>query len=440
MATTKETANSLRLIELKARNVKRLQAVDIQFSNGVTIISGRNAQGKTSIIKAIEGAIRGKRYRGDSFLRRGAGSGDVYVDLGRLRVYVELSEDGAERLRVTGSDGTPMKSPQAVLDRLYDEFTFDPLAFTRMDPAKQRELLIDLLGLRDMLAEIEAERDRAAGQRKSHGDMLEYLDRRLKALPAPKAGLPREPVSVDDLTAQLTEMQTTASENAKVRAGLTTREGELARMRQTLQDHVASLASYEERVAAMRKAIEAERSAIKAREADLEVERQRLAHLVDPSMDEIRSQLAEIVDTNKQVHAAHEWFSIDGQIGEAKKRYETACEDVKALDDRKKQCLAEAKWPVAGLGFDAESGVTYNGLPFSSASSAEQLRVSAKVGMSRHPELRLMHVEDGSLLDAQSMKILAECAGDEDYQVIVERVADEKRGGEVYIEDGMVAS
>ena len=50
--------------ELELENVKRIKAVKLSPSpSGLTIIGGRNNQGKTSVLDAIAWALGGERYR-----------------------------------------------------------------------------------------------------------------------------------------------------------------------------------------------------------------------------------------------------------------------------------------------------------------------------------------------------------------------------------------
>jgi hypothetical protein len=83
--------------------------------------------------------------------------------------------------------------------------------------------------------------------------------------------------------------------------------------------------------------------------------------------------------------------------------------------------------------------VTYRGLPFDQASSAEQLRVSVAIAMAAHPKLRVLRIKDGSLLDERSLAMLEEMAEAADYQVWVERVDTSGAVG-IVMEDGAIVA
>ncbi len=100
--------------------------------------------------------------------------------------------------------------------------------------------------------------------------------------------------------------------------------------------------------------------------------------------------------------------------------------------------LAAANFPVPGLGFN-EDGVTLHGIPFSQASTAERVRVSTALAMSGSPTLRVMRIDGGEALDADSVQVIKELAAAHDYQVWIAAVSD-RRGVGVYIEDGSVSA
>ena len=83
--------------------------------------------------------------------------------------------------------------------------------------------------------------------------------------------------------------------------------------------------------------------------------------------------------------------------------------------------------------------VTFQGVPFSQASSAEQIRVSVAMAMAMNPRLRVLRIKDGSLLDDQALAALREQVAENDFQLWLEVVTTSTEGGAVIIEDGKVA-
>ena len=102
------------------------------------------------------------------------------------------------------------------------------------------------------------------------------------------------------------------------------------------------------------------------------------------------------------------------------------------------RAVAAAHMPIEGLAFDDE-GVTYNGLPFRQCSASEQLRVSVAMCMAVNPTVRVIRITDGSLLDSDSLALIAEMAGANDFQVWCE-VVDESGQLGITIEDGSVVA
>jgi len=64
---------SVKIVRFEAENVKRIRAIQIvPFENGLTVIGGRNNQGKTSGLDAIMWALGGDRYRPSQVQREGS--------------------------------------------------------------------------------------------------------------------------------------------------------------------------------------------------------------------------------------------------------------------------------------------------------------------------------------------------------------------------------
>jgi hypothetical protein len=101
------------------------------------------------------------------------------------------------------------------------------------------------------------------------------------------------------------------------------------------------------------------------------------------------------------------------------------------------ELMERTNFPIKGLDFRAGK-VVYNSVPISQASAAEKLRVGMAIAMALNPKLRIIRIEDGSLLDRQSWNVIKEMAHQADYQVWIETVADEPGQG-IFIYDGQIA-
>ena len=140
--------------------------------------------------------------------------------------------------------------------------------------------------------------------------------------------------------------------------------------------------------------------------------------------------------TNRKVRASLERKRLEDEVRAADQLADKLSAQIEAIDDRKTELLASAKFPVEGLGFGVD-GPTLNGAPLQQASQAEKLRLSVAIGAALHPRLRVMLLRDGSVLDEDGMRQLAELAAEHSLQLWVERVGD-RDASAIVIEDGMV--
>ena len=152
---------------------------------------------------------------------------------------------------------------------------------------------------------------------------------------------------------------------------------------------------------------------------------------------ELGERLEGLEATNAAIRSNNTARAKAAERQRLREAYESLTKRIQAIDERKAQALAAAVFPVEGLGFD-DTDVTYQGVPLSQASSAEQIRVSVAMAMALNPELRVLRIMDGSLLDSDAMEAIRAQVADGDFQVWIERVGDADDGA-VIIEDGQVS-
>lgn len=414
----------MKIVKLESSNVKRLRAVEVEPSGNVVVVGGRNGQGKTSLLDSIAYVMGGERAICDEPVRKGQQKAKVVCTLDNLVVTRTITAGGGGTLTVSNRDGTAKySSPQRMLDELVGKLTFDPLEFSRMKPAQQLETLRGLVGLD--FSELDARRKKLYDDRTVCGRDVTGRQGQIEALPHyPEA--PAKEVSMESLAAEVEKVN---QFNAKQDAAEQKREAVRARI-ESVDEQIAAADAEIDRLTKHRQERAEFKGRLVAEEASLPAPMQRL------DAAPIRQQIADSEMVNAKVRANATRAAMQQQFQAAHDEYDRLTKEIEAIDDQKAKMLQATTFPVAGLGL-SENGVEFNGLPFSQASSAEQLRISVAMGLAMNPKLKVLLIRDGSLLDDDSLAMVAEMADAADGQVWIERVGE---GDEcsVVIEDGSV--
>ncbi|QAY16155.1 AAA-ATPase [Arthrobacter phage Sonali] len=401
-----------KIVNLQAENIMRLKAVEITPEGSVVLVGGNNGEGKSSTLNAMWLALGGGAASKSIArpVRDGAEEAVVRLDLGDL-IVTRKWKGSKTSLTVESKDGAKYSSPQSILDGLVGKLAFDPLEFAQYAPAKQREILMSLVELPFDPAELDANRKSIFDSRTDINRKVKELEGQVKGFYPIPAGTPDQEVSVAEL---LKEYRAAQDANARTE--------QIARDVHNNELLVQDL-----------------RMKLAQAEADLEGNRAALA-ACPPRMDlgAIQDKIDNAENINANVREAQAQTDVRHQLKVHQNKAEELTGRITQLDMTKADMLASAVYPVTGLGFD-DDGVTYNGVPFKQASSAEQLRVSTAMGMALNPDLRVMHIRDGSLLDEKNLDLIARMADANDFQVWIERVGKGDQGA-VIIEDGQVSS
>jgi len=409
----------MKIIELTAENVKRLKAVTITPDGSMQVITGRNKQGKSSVLDSIWLALGGGSAARDTDtpIRDGETTASVTLDLGDL-IVTRSWKGEKSTLKVKSKDGSTYSSPQKVLDALVGRLSFDPLAFTHLDASAQREALLSLV-------ELSFDPAAMAAERRQIYEIRTQVSRDVKRAEgmAETAGRydPNLLDVVESVGSLMDEMRTSEAHNRSITEFMVTGQAH--------DDYVDSLKRDIEFAVAKLKSAESARDEYLASAA--------AADLTFIDIDAISMRVDNIQAHREAVNDNAHALAASKEVKRARKEYADLTKSIEKLDAEKTTGLSKAIFPVPGLGFD-DDGVTYNGVTFKQASSAEQIYVSVAMAMTLNPKLRVIRIMNGSLLDADAMAALEKMAVDNDFQVWVERVSDGSGVG-VTIEDGEVA-
>lgn len=425
--------NPQRIVQLRVENVKKIKALTIDPSGNIITIGGKNGAGKTSTLDSISMLLGGKDAFPSRPVREGAESAHIVAKLTDYVVERTIGSDGSTALSVKSHEGAKFSSPQAMLDKIVGDLTFDPLAFTRMRPADQVAVLRSLVKLD--FRELDARRKALYDERTAVNRGIKDLEAQIDGMPF-DAAAPTAELSIADLLKQLEEAQNQNRNHAEVRRLVTIREGNLNEKKARLRDVAADITRLEEQLASLRKAAQRLAGEIDQDTLDLSNAAADADKLEDIDVSAFTDAIATAEETNAKVRMNRARLEAGKRADALEEKAGVLTAEIEKIDREKQEALEAAKFPVQGLAFD-DTGVLFNGLPFDQASSAEQLRVSVAMGMALNPVLRSMCIRDGSLLDEDSLRLIAEMADANDYQIFIETV-DTDGPSTIVIEDGAV--
>ena len=408
----------MHIIKLEAENVKRLEAVSIEPNGNMVVIGGSNGSGKSSTLDCIEYALGGKKRLCDIPLHKGADRGYIVLETDKYVVKRTFTEKDSY-IEVTTKEGFVIKSPQDLLNTLVGDLSFDPLEFTRMEPKKQAEVIKRLLGLD--FSKLDAEYQQIESDRRDVGRDGKQVKAMLDGIPLDESAPTSETV-VSDLIKELEAARKTNAQNERCRIAC--------------EDISRSIDSYKAHIQRLEAELAEAKENLEATIFDHQNAKDRVSACVDIETEPITTQIQEAESINKRFREAQQRKEYSSQYNAKIKEYEGLTARLREIEASKAQQIADAKFPVPGVTF-TNDGVMVNGIPFEQASSAEQLQIAVAMGLSANPELRVILIRDGSLLDENSMAAVAAMAEEYDADVWIERVGD---GAEVsiVIQDGRV--
>ncbi|SDW34080.1 AAA domain-containing protein [Arthrobacter sp. cf158] len=404
-----------RIVSLQSTNYKRLKAVRIEPDpdGNLVVVGGKNAQGKSSVLDSITAALGGVNAKTTPKpIRDGEDRAEIILETEDFVVTRRFTAGGST-LTLKSHDGAVYPKAQAKLDDWLGTLALDPLAFTQLSDKEQLKALLDLVELPFDPVKLDAERADLFSQRTEVNRELKQAKAAADSIQVTKEMSELQPVNVSDLLAKYRASKAAQDEVDARLKDLWSAEAELERVEGMLREA-------RERVADATRASDQAFIGARAHEA----------------AEDIQEKLDSVEQNNADVNTYQSWVRATERAGELQAESADLTGQIDAIDKSKAEGLAAAVFPVDDLGFD-ESGVSFKGVPFKQASSAEQLRVSLAMAIALNPKLRVIRIADGSLLDSDNLALVESIAREHDFQVWIEMVGDGDGRG-IIIDDGEV--
>lgn len=409
----------VKINSFEVENVKRVKAVRLQPSpQGLTIIGGKNGQGKTSILDALAWALGGNKMAPTQPHREGSVSDP--------KLHIELSngiivERAGKNSTLKVLDPSGKKSGQKLLDSFIDQLALNLPKFMQATPAEKGKTLLQIIGVGDELLKLEQEEatlysrrteiGRIADQKKKYAAEMEY-----------HPDLPKEPVSAAELIAKQQEILQHNAENQ--------------RLREQVDVVQSRLNDATEKAAMLKAQLNEAEAQVAAYKDQLETARKSALDLHDESTEALEKNIAEVDELNRKIRVNLDREKAEIDAEGFTKQYDQLSKDIEEIRKAKKSLLDGANLPLPGLSVQ-DGELQYNGQKWDCMSGAEQLKVATAIVRKLSPECGFVFVDKLEQMDIDTLKEYGNWLEGEGLQVIGTRVS---TGDEcsIIIEDGYV--
>lgn len=402
----------VKINELLIENVKRVKAVQFEPSaDGLTIIGGRNGQGKTSVLDAIAWALGGNNYKPSVPERDGAlVPPNLHIELSNGLIVERKGKNST--LKVTDPNGN--KSGQQLLNEFVSTLALDLPKFINGSDKDKADSLLKILGIGDVLSQLDTKENQLYAQRTEVGRIADRKKKAADEMPM-YPNVPKEPVSATKLIKQQQE--------------ILARNGENERKRQ-------DAARYERMLAEAQIAFDEAKAALQKAEQDCLTARKSAEDLHDESTAELEKNLAEIEALNIKIRANSTKEAAEVEANNLQQEYDRLTEQIESIREERNKLLDSAELPLPGL--SVKNGkLIYNNMPWDGMSGSDQLKVATAIVRKLNPQCGFVLMDKLEQMDLETLQEFGVWLKQEGLQVIATRVS---TGDEcsIIIEDGMV--
>jgi len=416
-----------KLKTLSAENIKALKSLSIDFTQhgNLVIFGGKNGAGKSSSLDTIIYLFGGKGAIPEDVLRHGADHGtiDGTLDDG-THVRRTFTKMGVH-LVVENEKGMRFTSPQAVLDKLIQaanggksSLLFDPLAFSNMAPKEQIETLKNVLGI-DTTTLDEAYK-LAYEERRNNGRDLKQLEARLIAAKT-YDDIPEEPISIGALMTELQEREEENREHERARVQVEALRKEVREKKRMMVLTQDAIKGVEKEVTELKKRLVSEAKALDKLVEKGKAAAKKAAGLTDVETAPIHEAIERASEVNDHIRANQAAREIEEEIAGYTNRIKENQDAMSAADAERIALIENAQFTIPGLAF-TEDGVSVDGVRWENLASGDQTKISVAMALAMNPELKVLLIHGGSLLDTDHLKWIKDAAVKSDTVILMEVV------------------
>lgn len=394
---------AVKISEFQLENVKRIKAVQCEpTQNGITVIGGKNNQGKTSVLDSIAWALGGDRFRPSQAQREGSVI-PPYIKIKLSNGIIVERQGKNSSLKVIDPSGN--KGGQQLLNEFIESFALNLPKFMEANAKEKADILLRIIGVGDKLFELEKEENeiynsrhaigQIAAQKQKYADEMAHYD-----------GVPDDLLSASDLIQEQQAILLRNAENKKKRERLS----ELREQKQRLQQ------------------------ALEECEKELKIAELSAAELEDRSTAELEENIQKIDEINVKIRSNLDKERAEEEAHRYQEQYDELSVKLENIRSEKKKLLESADLPLPGLSVE-DGEITLNGMKWDNMSGSDQLKAATAIIRRLNPKCGFVLMDKLEQMDLDTLCDFGHWLEREGLQVIATRVS---TGDEcsIVIEDG----
>lgn len=396
---------SIKINKLEIENVKRVKAVKMEPSaNGLTVIGGKNGQGKTSVLDSIAWALGGDKYRPADAKNADSVIPPTLKVVLSNGLIVERKGKNSD-LKITDPSG--QKSGQTLLDSFISKLALDLPKFMESTGKEKAHILLQIIGVEDELTKLDQEEQKLYQERLLLGREVE----KKKALAAELTFYPDVP---EDLLSP--------SELIKQQQEILARNGQ---REQWIRDY-HGICDERDKTDRLIEECETKLRDLKVKRTELEKKAKEASkspkELEMESTAELEENIRNIDEINVKIRANLDKEHADELAKQGQAEYEELTVRIENIRQEKMDLLNGADLPLEGLSVK-DSELTYKGFTWGDMSSSEQLRVATAIVRKLNPECGFVLIDKLEQMDIDTMNDFGKWLEAEGLQAIATRVS-----------------
>ena len=405
---------AVKINSFEIENTKRIKLLQYEPSaTGLTVIGGKNNQGKTSVLDAIAWTLGGDRFKPTAAQRDGAlVPPHLKVELSN-GIIVERKGKNSD-LKVTDPSGR--LAGQTLLNRFVESFALNVPKFMESSDKEKAQTLLQIIGVGDQLFQLERDEVNTYNQRHTIGQIADQKKKYAKEMPQYQ-GVPAEPISAFELIQQQQAILARNGENQRKRAAKD-------RFEKELEDAEA--------------AFEAAKAKLSQAKQNYKIASEDAADLQDESTAELEASINEVDEINRKIRANLDKAKAEMDADEYQKQYDALTDTIENIRKTKLDLLNGADLPLPELSVE-DGELTYKGKRWDSMSGSQQLQVATAIVRKLNPECGFVLLDKLEQFDPETLAAFGEWLQQEDLQAIATRVSTGEECS-IIIEDGMIAA